>query len=65
MGAKRNLALGGTPFSIVLPRFADRCLSWWLFAETRAIMDACRTAWDNSITRTGCIQSLTNAPWVG
>jgi len=40
-------------------------LSWWLFADTRAIMDACRTAWDNSIAATGRIQSLTNVPWVG
>jgi hypothetical protein len=41
----------------------DRYHSWWLFADTRAIMDACRTAWDNSIAGTGHIQSLINAPW--
>ena len=41
----------------------DRYLSGWLFSGTRAIVDACCTAWNNLIAETGRIRSLTDFKW--
>lgn len=32
----------------------------WLFPGTRAIVDACYSAWNSLIAETGCIRSLTD-----
>ena len=41
----------------------DRYLSGRLFPGTRAIVEACCTAWNSLIAETGRIRSLTNFEW--
>ena len=52
------------PVERVWPHLRERCLSLRVFADYRAIVDACCTAWNRLVAEPGRLRSPCDQPWI-
>ena len=52
------------PVERVWLHLRERFLSLWVLRDHRAVVDACRTAWNRLVAEPGRLRSLCDQPWI-